>query len=207
MNPNLALLAAVPAIAIVMQGCATTSGVRSLDTATSSMADIESQLDQGEARLNAVLAAMDALETAEDLDRAYRNYERAIRDLEQSAERVRARRIAMESRAADHASRWRTESANLSGATAQEISEQRLQEFEASVNNVSASIAELRGAYDPFISKLKDLRLVLANDLSRPGVDRTRPIRAGITELSTPLRHATDKARLALETARADFAR
>lgn len=197
----------VPVILATLWGCASPTGVQRLDTTNASISDIASQLDQGGERLDAVLAAMDALDTHQDLDRAFRDFQRAVSNLEQTAERVRSRRIALESRASQHASSWRTESAQLTSQSAQEISEQRRQEFEQSVATVTARLADVRAEYDPFVSKLRDLQLVLANDLTRPGVDRTRPLRASIAESSKGLRHASDKARLALETARADFAR
>jgi chromosome segregation ATPase len=150
---------------------------------------------------------MDALDTNEDLDRAFRDFQRAVSNLEQTAERVRSRRIALEARAAEHIAQWRRESAQLTSDSAQEISAQRRQEFERSVATVTAKLADLRSQYDPFVSKLRDLQLVLANDLTRPGVDLTRPLRATIAEQSKGLREASANARQALDTARADFAR
>lgn len=194
-------------IAASFWGCAAPTGAQRLDTANASISDIGSQLDQGAERLDAVLASMDALDTTEDLDRAFRDYQRAVSNLEQTAERVRSRRIALEARAADHVAQWRAESAQLTSDSAQEISAQRRQDFERSVTNVTAKLTDLRAQYDPFVSKLRDLQLVLANDLTRPGVDLTRPLRASITDMSKGLREASDNARQALDTARADFAR
>lgn len=198
-------LSTVPVVSL--WGCASPTGVQRLDTTNASIADIDSQLDQGGERLDAVLASMEALEASENIDRAFRDFQRAVANLEQTAERVRSRRIALESRAAQHVTKWRAESAKLTSESAQEMSAQRRQEFEAAIANVSAKLADLRAQYDPFVSKLRDLQLVLANDLTRPGIDRTRPLRESIAQMSNGLREASAKAQQALETAQAEFAR
>jgi chromosome segregation ATPase len=207
MLPRLLTAVLSTVVAASFLGCASPTGAQRLDTTNASISDIGSQLDQGAERLDAVLTSMDALDTNEDLDRAFRDFQRAVSNLEQTAERVRSRRIALEARAAEHIAQWRRESAQLTSDSAQEISAQRRQEFERSVATVTAKLADLRSQYDPFVSKLRDLQLVLANDLTRPGVDLTRPLRATIAEQSKGLREASANARQALDTARADFAR
>ncbi len=204
---RLLTVVASAALAVSFSGCASPTGAQRLDTTNASISDIESQLDHGAVRLDALLASMDALESSENLDRAFRDFERAVGNLEQTAERVRSRRIALETRAAEHVAQWRAESAQLSSDRAQEISAERRREFERSVADVSAKLADLRAEYDPFVSQLRDLRLVLANDLTRPGVELTRPLRASIAERSESLRAASAEARRALEAAQADFAR
>jgi chromosome segregation ATPase len=207
MLPRLLTAVLSTVVAASFLGCASPTGPQRLDTTNASISDIGAQLEQGGERLDAVLTSMDALDTNEDLDRAFRDFQRAVSNLEQTAERVRSRRIALEARAAEHIAQWRRESAQLTSDSAQEISAQRRQEFERSVATVTAKLADLRAQYDPFVSKLRDLQLVLANDLTRPGVDLTRPLRATIAEQSKGLREASANARQALDTARADFAR
>lgn len=207
MLPRLFTAVLSTVVAASFLGCASSTGPQRLDTTNASISDIGTQLEQGAERLDTLLASMDALENSENLDRAFRDFERAVDNLEQTAERVRSRRVALEARAADHIAQWRRESAQITSDSAQEISAQRRQEFERSVATVSGKLADLRAQYDPFVSQLKDLRLVLANDLTRPGVDLTRTLRASIAERSKGLREASANARQALDTARADFAR
>lgn len=207
MNHRVLVLALSAVVTASLWGCASPTGAQRLDTTNASIADINARLDEGGNRLDAVLASMDALDTNENIDRAFRDLQRAISNLEQTAERVRSNRVALESRASQHVAKWRAESAKLSSESAQEISAQRRAEFERSVATVTARLTDLRAQYDPFISQLRDLQLVLANDLTRPGIDRTRPIRAAIAAQSKGLREASDNARLALETAKADFER
>lgn len=189
-----------------LPGCGTTGSQR-LDTTTSTMANIEKDLDEGELRIEALFASLNTLDNAEDIDKSYRAFDRAVSDIEKTAASVRARRVAMETRAAEHVAQWQSESTRLSGDRAQEISSDRRAEFEDSVDSVSDELDALRAAYDPFIVKLQDLRVVLKNDLTRPGVQRTQPLRASLAELADDLREQTADTREALQEARADFAR
>tara|TARA_R110000782_G_scaffold103991_16_gene191617 strand:- start:19 stop:657 length:639 start_codon:yes stop_codon:yes gene_type:complete len=200
---GLALAASLPA---AVTGCATSSAER-LDSTTSTMADIQSDLDRGEAQLETLLVSMQNLESSEDIDATYRSFRRAAEDIEDTADRVRSRRVSLEARAADHAARWQAESARLSGDRAQEISEDRREQFKDSVNSVSDELDELRAAYDPFVTKLNDLRVVLSNDLTRRGIERTAPLRADLREMAADLKKRSEAAREALSDARDDFAR
>ncbi|MEX0875934.1 MAG: hypothetical protein WD114_00620, partial [Phycisphaerales bacterium] len=157
---------AVITLGLVLAGCSTTGSQR-IDSTTSSMASIEDLIEQGENRLNTLMASMDAMDDAEDLDRANRDFRRSVKDIENTSERIRERRIAMEAQAAEHATLWRSETAQLSGERATEISENRRADFEEAVADVGDELDELRAAYEPFIAKLRDLQVMLSNDLTR----------------------------------------
>lgn len=199
----LALAAGLP---VAGTGCATTSSQR-LDSTTSTMADIESDLNEGEAHLDALLASMKNLESTDDIDATHRQFKRAAEDLEDTAETIRARRVSLEARAAEHVARWQAESARLSGDRAQNISDDRRRQFEESVDSVGDELDELRAAYDPFLTKLNDLRVVLSNDLTRGGIERSAPLREDLRDMAADLRERSEAAREALRDARDDFAR
>lgn len=199
-----AMLAGVAMLAMTVVACSTTGGKRISGT-TSSMADIEALTDQGEARLDAVMASINGLDKAEDLGRASRDLRANTRALEETSKRIRERRMAMETRAAEHAALWRSESAHLSGDRAQRISDQRRSEFEKAVADVGDELDQLRAAYDPFIAKLHDLQVMLENDLTRQGVKHTEPIRQGLAEMADGLRQHGADTRAALGRAQNEF--
>lgn len=211
MNPppsNLFLsLAAALSLGLSTAACTSSSGTQRMDSTTSTMSTIESQLDEGEARLDAVIASLDRMDRSDNLDRSFREFERNLRAVEDSANKVRQRRVALQANAAEHIIQWRAEERNISGQRAQEISDQRRREFERTVGNVGSELDDLGAAYDPFITRLRDLRNVLSNDLTRPGVERTRPLRNNAIELAERLREQSAEARSAIQNARADFAR
>ena len=200
------LLAIGAGLPVAQTGCATTGSQR-LDGTTSTMADIQSDLDKGETQLNALLASMQDLESTQDLDAAHRSFKRAADDIKDTADRIRSRRISLEARAAEHVARWQAESASLSGERAQDISEDRRRQFKESVDDVGAELDDLRAAYEPFVAKLNDLQVLLSNDLTRRGIERTAPLREDLRTMAEDLREQSEAAREALREARDDFAR
>ncbi len=200
-------LGAALLLAPVLPACTSSSGAQRIDTTTSTMAGIESLLDEGEARLDTVIASLDQMEQAENLDRSFREFDRNLRAVEDTAAKVRSRRVSLQANAAEHIIQWRAEERQITGERAQEISDQRRREFERSVSNVGSELDDLGVAYEPLIARLRDLRNVLANDLTRPGIERTRPLRADAIDRAQELREQSAETRTAIQTARADFAR
>lgn len=202
-----AALAMTPAMLTIPAGCASTSAPNRLASTTGTMSDIETLLREGEAELDQLIASMDALQEAPDLKRAYRDFDGNIDDIERISERVRARRITMQTRASEYVARWDSESSGLRNERAAEISEDRRAQFRDSVDSVTEELDQLRADYDPFISKLRDLRVVLTNDLTTRGVELTEPIRDDVRAMAEDLRGRSADAQEALESARAEFAR
>lgn len=201
-----ALLACV--LAGAPMGCATTSSAPNrLSSTTGTMEDIETLLSEGETELNELVASINALESAPDVEKAYRAFDHNVNDIDRIAERVRARRISMQTRASEYVARWESESTTLSSERAADLSEQRRKEFQDSVDTVTKRLDDLRAQYDPFISKLKDLRVVLSNDLTRRGIELTEPIRDNVGEMAQDLRERSADTKQALQKAREEFAR
>ncbi len=201
------ILAAALLLAPALPACTSNSGAQRIDSTTSTMAGIESLLDEGEARLDTVIASLDQMEQAENLDRSFREFDRNLRAVEDTAAKVRSRRVALQANAAEHIIQWRAEERQITGERAQEISDQRRREFERTVSNVGSELDDLGVAYEPLIARLRDLRSVLSNDLTRPGVERARPLRDNAIDLAQELRDQSAETRAAIQNARADFAR
>ena len=209
MNRTILTLSAIAGASMgLIPACATTpSAPNRLASTTGTMGEIETLLDEGEAELNELIESMNALENAPDAARAYRDFDDNVEDIERIAERVRSRRITMQTRAAEYVARWRAESAGLSSDRAAEISLERSSQFESSVDAVGEELDQLRADYDPFISKLRDLRVVLENDLTSRGIEMSRPIRQDLAAMAEDLRGRSADAKAALADARTEFAR
>lgn len=190
-----------------LAGCASSGSPAKLASTTGTMGDIEALLDDGENELNQLINSMNALPRASNTKDAYRAFDDNIEDIEEIAERVRARRITLQTRASEYVAQWRAESAGLSSDRAVEISQERRDQFEQSVDAVSEELDQLRAEYDPFISRLRDLRVVLSNDLTSRGIDMTEPIREEVVQMARKLRSQSADARDALQNARDEFAR
>lgn len=170
---------------VLVGGCASTQS--GLDTATAGVADTRSQLMEGKEDVGEVLAALSAFrmqpnaETGEvqvpaDLKKAFERYRSALQKLEKAVEQARARRVAMESRIQEHIVKWQAEIEHISSEQARQISAERMARLEEVLLELGDALEGLGDKYEPFISNLKDVELVLANDLSRGGVRAIQPI-------------------------------
>ncbi|MGB3408077.1 MAG: hypothetical protein WBA67_11345 [Jannaschia sp.] len=189
-------------------GCASNpSGAQRMDSTVSSIASVESLIQDGQIQLGELMAAIDGLEEAEDIDAQFRTYQRELRALDRIAERVRAERVSLQTQAAAHATQWRAEAQSLTGDQAQEISQNRRRDFERAVNEVSESLDALRAEYDPFLDRAKDLRVLLENDLTGRGIQATRPVRRTVSNLASELRLQSEETLGAIADARQEFSR
>ena len=88
-----------------------------------------------------------------------------------------------------------------------QISAQRRQELEATLTEVGRMMDTLKDRYEPFMSDLRDIELVLANDLSVGGIRVAEPIINAAIEKAAETRNAVDSAERALASAIAAFER
>lgn len=187
--------------------CTSDGGPARMQTTTSTMAGINELLDEGETRLDAVVVSLDRMERSDDLRRSFRQFEQNLDAIEDTAAEVRERRVALQANAAEHIIQWRAEERRIEGERAQDISDERRREFERTVGDVASELDDLNAAYDPLITRLRDLRRLLSNDLTVRGVESARPLRREAIELAEQLRARTADARAQIEEARRDFAR
>lgn len=184
---------------LLVGGCA--SSPAGIDTATAGVAETRTQLMEGKEDVGEVLAALGAFrtqtdaETGEaqppaDLKKAFDRYRSALKDLEKSAEKARARRVAMETRIQEHIVKWQAEIENISSEQAREISAQRMARLEEVLHELGDALEGLGDVYEPFIANLRDIELVLANDLSRGGVAAIQPIIRDVSGQASDIQRA-----------------
>jgi len=187
-------------------GCAS-GGVQRQDTATAGIEQLRSELEAGSEQVSAMSSAISALRLGEDLDSAYRSYTKELDRLEKQASRVRARRAAMQARLEDHISKWQEDMASVSNEGAQRATAARAASLKTSAERVKEALAGVKEAYDPYISNLLDIELILANDLSKRGVRALSQTFEETEGYARALRSAISDASVAAGNARGEFNR
>ncbi len=201
--------------AALFLGACSSSPTKSLDTATASVADLRAQLDNGEKQVDAVIESLrgfrpPAAEEADqpyDLEEAFSRYRSELARLEKAADRARARRAAMRVRMNDHLEKWQTELENISSEQAKQISAQRREQLAAVLEQLAGMLDELKADYQPFLSNLKDIELVLANDLSTGGLAVTEPLIADAATQAAEVKQSIANTEQSLAQAIAAFER
>lgn len=196
----LGLFAALP-----LTGCA--SRTQSLDTATAGVADTRAQLTAGADQVDAVMASLKGFTNTPDMAVAFKQYNDEVKEMESVAEKVRARRAAMQTRVQDHVDKWQAELANIQGEQARQISSDRQARFVESLKQLGAAMDALKADYEPFISNLHDIQLVLANDLSVGGLKVAQPLITDAAKQAEEVKASINTANAKLGEAVAEFQR
>lgn len=151
---------AAPKVATPGMGAAQTSLV---------LSEAAARVDDSNARLGALLGGT-------SLPESFQYFSRSIDQLQATAERVRENAVDMRARADEHAAVWEKELTQMSSPSAREISQQRRAAFTQRFDEVRGSLLKTKDQYTDYLSQLKDIRVMLRNDLTRDGVAEARPM-------------------------------
>jgi hypothetical protein len=81
----------------------------------------------------------------------------------------------MKGKSAEYAKAWQEEAATLTSNEARDIAQARQRDFNSRLVAVQSAFGELKGAYDPFVAQMNDVRVLLANDLTAGGIAAAAP--------------------------------
>jgi hypothetical protein len=190
-----------------MLGACASTGVQRQDVATASLDQVRSELAAGAEQVEKTDAALVSLRESEDLAASYKAYSSELSRLEKQASKVRQRRAAMQARLGDHVARWQDDLEVISSETARRASTERAASLKLAAGNLENALNRAKEAYEPYLSNLRDIELILANDLSRRGVEGLEETIAETLELSRMLRNSIGEATVVLAETRAEFQR
>ena len=144
----------------------------------SSIQKVEQEAQAGKEHVNSTVAALDDMFNNQqgDLKEQFKTYSKSIDKLESQANRVKKRVDAMVSQKADYLQQWETQMATIESKTIRQTAEQRRKSVEEMFTNVQREMNAAGKVYDPFISKLNDIRTAMSMDLNRNGLNAMRPI-------------------------------
>jgi chromosome segregation ATPase len=171
------LLGITIAIALVtMVGCAKTfkEGTK---TATS-IQNVEREARVGQDHVNATMAALDDMFNNQegDLKEQFKSYSKSLDKLDSQAKRVKKQGETMASTKADYLQQWDAQMATIESKTIRQTGEQRRKNVEEMFTKVKSEMDAAGKVFDPFMSKLNDIRTAMSMDLNRNGLNAMRPV-------------------------------
>lgn len=193
-------------VAFGLGGCAS-SGVQRQDTAVAGLQQLREEINNGAQQVDTTIAALRNVQRGEDLVGAYNAFTQELKKLERDAATVRARRASMKAKVDEHVEKWRAEFENVQNEDARRSTQERATSFRIAVGKVENSLDATKAAYQPFVSDLKDIQLILTNDLSRAGVSALSSTISGAIEKSRALKDAIGQANIAIGAAYQEFDR
>lgn len=168
-RPSLvALLVALPL------GCANQGPAR-IDATTAGMSDTREMLLKGDGQVDALVAAAKAVGTNGDYKKGLEAFTAALDKVKGTAATVTSRWESMKGKSAEYAKAWQEEAATLTSNEARDIAQARQRDFNSRLVAVQSAFGELKGAYDPFVAQMNDVRVLLANDLTAGGIAAAAP--------------------------------
>jgi len=161
---------------IMLVGCA--QPYKEGSQTASSIQKVEQEAQAGKEHVNSTVAALDDMFNNQqgDLKEQFKTYSKSIEKLESQASRVKKRVDAMVSQKADYLHQWDAQMATIESKTILQTAEQRRKSVEEMFTNVQREMNAAGKVYDPFISKLNDIRTAMSMDLNRNGLNAMRPI-------------------------------
>ena len=161
---------------ITMVGCAKT--FKEGSKTAESIQNVEREARVGQEHVNSTIAALDDMFNNKegDLKEQFKKYSKSIDKLDSQAKRVKKRADTMASAKADYLEQWDTEMVAIESKTIRETGEQRRKNVEGMFNTVKSEMDAAGKVFDPFMSKLNDIRTAMNMDLNRNGLDAMRPV-------------------------------
>ncbi len=143
-----------------------------------SIENVEQEARIGKEQVNSTIAALDDMFNNQqgDLKEQFKIYSKSIDKLESQSKRVRNRVETMASQKADYLQQWDTQMAAIQSETVRQTAEQRRKSVEEMFTNVQKEMDAAGNAFNPFMSKLNDIRTAMNMDLNRNGLGAMRPI-------------------------------
>jgi hypothetical protein len=183
---------------VILGGCNTNKASTPSGPTTPGMgaAQTSALLGEAGARVDDANARLGALLSGTSLPENFQYFTRSIDQLQSTAESVRESAVGMRARADEHAAAWEKELTRVSSPEARSVSDARRAAFTQRFDEVRAALLTTKDQYDDYLAQLKDIRIMLRNDLTREGVAETRPVIesaiASGRELRKSIRHDED---------------
>lgn len=158
-------------------GCATTGLDRSVKT-SNSIRDVDKEIRKMSTQIDVTAKSLDTLVKAQnsDLKKSFSKYSDNLDDLDKEGKRVIKRLDEMKSHSKEYFAEWEKQGDTFSNSEIRELSEQRRSKLAAIYAQVPAAGAGIKGAYNAYLTDLKEIKLYLANDLTPKGIEGITPV-------------------------------
>ncbi len=167
------------AIAVVLvSGCGTTSGYEKADKTGSSMAEFRQDMINGKKAIDATMDSLGQIAITANTDPrpAFEQYANNVKALEAAADKAGKRSQSIQQMGMEYFKQWEAQLAEVQNASIRQVAEQRKAQLQETFGRIKTTAEPLKAQFGPWLSDLKDLRTVLANDLTITGVESVKPL-------------------------------
>lgn len=171
MNRRLKYLGAI-LLAAGAAGCATTALERKA-AASDSMVGLRDSMVEARSQIEETLVSLNALMTAPsaDLQLAYEEFATNTEQIAAQATMMDAQSVRLRQLSDEWLQSWEQSQAKVKDPELRILSERRRAEALGRIQSIERSLAEARESFEPFVTSLEDVQMVVRNDLTTSGVD------------------------------------
>ena len=164
------------AATLMFTGCASTPADRAANMANS-VAKTGQQLESNRAAVSQVLTTLNQLVTqpSGDMRSQYKDYLDSVKGLGNISAKVDSAIDSMVAGSQIYFADWGNQVAAISDSTLKQLSADRRDKAVTSLNDLKASMAKARAAYQPLAKDLEDVGLYLGNNLTADGIAAMKP--------------------------------
>lgn len=157
--------------AVMISGCAS-SGQSKASSTTKGLEAAATEVEEITTQTAVTLAALSNLvyHPAPDLRSQYKEFDSATKKLGSLSHSVDKKSDQVKARAAAYFEEWDRGATEISNEDLRAISERRRTDVSGSFDETVESLKKSKGAFDPFLSDLKDIQQVLSLDLTQGGI-------------------------------------
>ncbi len=192
----------------LMAGCGPRTGVQRAERTTTSMEEVENQIQEMVTQIDATNASLQELMSPQEvgLREAFDQYTRNVSQMERLGQRWTDQTGEMKARGQQYFTEWEQQGRTYTNPQVRELSEQRRNELRRTFNQISESYIGVRGALETYLADLRDIRTYLSNDLTPQGVQNITPVAQRTIQDGERFKQEVQPAREAINRARTQMA-
>jgi uncharacterized protein YhaN len=193
--------------------CAKKTGVQLAEKTTTSMQDVNNDIEQTSAQIDATQASLDKVvnlgqspsSLPDDVKQAFRDFSKNVDTMDENASRLNKHIDRMNAQSNEYFTEWSKSGGVYTSPDIQQLSQERRVNLQKSFSNIAAASAGMRGSLNAYISDIKQIEAFLSNDLTANGIAAIIPIAQAaqrdsnsLKSLFQPVQTAIEQARLAM---------
>ncbi|MBT1071054.1 DUF2959 family protein [Pelotalea chapellei] len=190
----------------IMSGCATTGADRAAKT-TTSMRDVQTDIDQAAMQVDATNASLDDLVNPgqPNITESFKKYSANVAKMDKTAKRLDRHTEQMKSRGNNYFEEWDKQENRYTNPQIQALSEQRRTELRETYSQISASSVGMRGALDAYVKDIKEIQKYLSTDMTPKGVEAITPVVQRAKEEGNKLKEVIRPVQAAIQRTQAEM--
>jgi seryl-tRNA synthetase len=205
---TMTMAAGLACCSLLPSGCSTAKGVKTSESAVSSMQDIENLLKKGNQQVATTMTSLNEIGKTINTNpkRAYKDFASNVTALEDLSKEIGSYNEKMKAKADEHYALWEQELQTISNPTLKQQSSERREKVMTDFRSLQESFDGLRIAFRPYVDDVKDLVTFLGTDLNPHGFSAAGSMITGLKAQAVGVQRELNKVSVMIGKLRSEMA-